>query len=133
MSAVKHPFAKSTLFARLRRSAAWPCTLLLAFVLVPGGVHATDLPLPHAAQAVAVHAAVDAHCAGHDAAPDKAMDHAQGGDCCGNACACAFAHAIGPLPGAMARHAFEPACPIAATSPSFHAKATAPPLRPPIA
>jgi hypothetical protein len=132
LSAVKHPSSRSAWFARLRRRAAWPCALLLAFVLVLGGVHATDLPLPPAS-AMAVDAAVDAHCAGHDAAPDKAMDGVQGGDCCGNACTCAFAHAMGPLPGAMARHAFEPACPVAATSLSFHAKATAPPLRPPIA
>ena len=81
---MKHPFAKSTLFARLRRGIARPGALLLAFALVLGGVHATDLPLPPAS-AMAVDAAVDAHCAGHDAAPDKAMDGVQGGDCCGNA------------------------------------------------
>ena len=129
---MKHPFAKSTLFARLRRGAGWPCALLLTFALVLGGVHATDLPMPHAAQAVAVDAAADAHCAGQDTAPDEVGD-AQSGDCCGSACACAFTHAIGPLHGAMARHAFEPACPIAATAPSLHAKTAAPPLRPPIA
>lgn len=129
---MKHPFAKSTLFARLRRGAAWPCALLLALVLVPGGAHA-GMPMPHAAQAVAVDAAVDAHCAGHDAAPDEAVDHAQGGDCCGNACACAFTHAIGALPCAMLRHAFGPACPVAAAAPTLHANAAVPPLRPPIA
>ena len=130
---MKHPFAKSTLFARLRRGIARPGALLLAFALVLGGVHATDLPPPQATQAVAVDAAAGAHCAGHEAAPGGAAGHAQDGDCCGSACACASAHATGPLPGAMARHAFEPACPVAATTPSVHAKAAAPPLRPPIA
>lgn len=127
------PFAKYTLFARLRRGAAWPCALLLACALVLGGVFAADPPMPHAAKAAVADAAAGAHCAGHDASSGTGKPLAPDGDCCGKACACAFAHAIGPLLGAMARHAFEPACPLASAVSPFHAKAATPPLRPPIA
>lgn len=131
---MKHPFAKSTLFAGLRRAVAWPGVLLLACALLLGGVHVADLPSAQPApEAVSIDAAGDAHCAGHDTAPAGTTDRAGGGDCCGNACPCAFAQAMGPLPGAMARHAFEPACPVVATAPPLRGGMAVPPLRPPIA
>jgi hypothetical protein len=121
------------LFARLRRAAAWPCALLLACALVLGGVFAADPPTSHPAKAAVADSAADVHCAGHDTAPGSTTGPTPAEDCCGSACGCAFAHAIGPLPGAMARHAFEPACPLVAQRTAFHAKPSVPPQRPPIA
>ena len=130
---MKHPFARYTLFARLRHRAAWPCALLLALALVLGGVFSTDPPTSHTEKGAVANAVADVHCAGHDTAPGNTTDRTPDDACCGSACGCAFAHAIGPLPGAMARHAFEPACPIVATRATVHVKPGAPPLRPPIA
>lgn len=132
LSTVVRPCTRYTLFARLRLRASWPCALLLACVLVFGGAFAAEAPMPHA-KATATQSMADAHCAGHDADADAGKAATPDGDCCGKACACAFAHAIGPLPGAIARDAFEPACPVASAAWPLHAKAAAPPLRPPIA
>lgn len=127
-----HPFAKSTVFARLRSVATWPCALLLAFALVLGGLHAAPAPMPQGGNAI-VAASVDAHCVGHAASPEPSNDLPGGAGCCGSACACAFTHAIAPLSAALTRNAYEPARPMVDASPALRVRAAIPLLRPPIA
>ena len=124
--------ASGSLFARVRRSTSWPIAFVLAIALLFGTAIATEAPMPHLVADVAG-SAPDADCAGHDMPADAPAGVPSDGGCCGVACGCAFAHAIGPLPGAAARPAFEPECPIVRPPPPLHANVQAPPLRPPIA